>query len=355
MKKAEKSVSNSFVYGVLIFLVFLFGVSAQILTNINCDSDIVGLIEYTEASTVDYQVYYKENPFYNDEFIPAGKIYVEDYIDKINATFSYDVNYNDKLTRGDYEYYVRAKIIAYTPDAEDEDLWTKEYKLSEVEAVSVNKDSNYHLAKSIDIDYNKFKNDFETFRVTTGVNAVAKLVVELVINNYGEYPNLGDFKYGATLKLEMPLGDSTFKIKTISSTNDDAHKIAKFNEDDHEKMFVKVIIVLLWILAIFTVIILIVVFKINRNKLSFYERTLRRILLTHDSIIVNVEELPSLSSLSVVNVTSFDELLDAQSEVRLPINFKENKRKRNAKFVLVHDNLAWVYTLDEENMLEDTL
>lgn len=352
MKKNKKEISNSIVYLVLVIIIFIFGVSAQVLTNKELDGEITAGIEYTEKSSLNYRVYYSENPFYTDEYITEGKTYVQEYVDKISADFSYDVEYTDKLTKGEYEYYVQAKLIAYTPGDEDNDLWTKEYRLTDVETASILKDSSYAIKKSVDIDYHMFKNDFETYRITTGVNANAKLIVELIVNNHGEYPDLDNFDYSSSVKMEFPLGDTTFKIKTTTTDEEDKHRIVKFREEDHEKLYMKVIVILLWILAIFTTVVLIIVVSFNRKKISYYERILRKILITHDSIIVNVEKLPSLSGKSIVDVTSFDELLDAQGEVRLPINFKEDKKKHISKFVLVHDDLAWVYTLDEKR-LED--
>lgn len=111
--------------------------------------------------------------------------------------------------------------------------------------------------------------------------------------------------------------------------------------------------IILWTMIIITSLLLVFTYRRDLKSVSLYERTLKKILSTYDSIIVNVEKLPSLSDLSVVDVTSFEELVDAQGEVRLPINFKEDKKKRIAKFVLVRNNLAWVYTLKEVDLIED--
>ena len=111
---------------------------------------------------------------------------------------------------------------------------------------------------------------------------------------------------------------------------------------------------MLLILCGFAGFVLVLFIVINKNKISYYERVLRKILITHDRIIVNVEKLPVLDGVSVVEVTDFDELLDAQGEVRLPINFKEDKKRKIAKFILISDNLAWVYTLREGDLNEDT-
>ena len=226
--------------------------------------------------------------------------------------------------------------------------------MTDLESVSVKDDSNYRLFKSVDVDYQFYRREFLNYKNSLGVNVNAKLVVEMVINNHGNYPNLDDFEYGSWVKLEMPLDDATFKIKTNSSVNQDTHKIVKFSETDHEELYIRVIGILLLILCGFAGFVLVLFIVINKNKLSYYERVLRKILITHDRIIVNVEKLPVLDGVSVVEVTDFDELLDAQGEVRLPINFKEDKKRKIAKFILISDNLAWVYTLREGDLNEDT-
>lgn len=349
----KREIPRGVIYGVLVGIILILGVAAQIFINMKFDKEVLGELQYRESGSTSYRVYYQENPFYTEPYIIEGKTYVTQYVDKIAVDFSYLVNYSEKLTSGSYDYYVRAKVIAYTPGNENDDLWTKEYKLTDVESVSFNNERKYQIDKSIDIDFQTFKGDFENYRNASGVTASAKLIVELVVNNNGKYPNLDDFNYNASSKLEMPLSDATFKISRSTSINDDVHRIIKFNEESNEIVFTKIIGVLLWVLAIFTMIVLVIIYRNNMNKLTYYERLLKKILITYDSIIVNVEKLPSLSGLSIVEVTDFEELVDAQNEVRLPINFKEDKKKKTAKFVLVRNNLAWVYTLKEGDVVEE--
>lgn len=241
MKKTNKKISNKVVYAILVTIVFILGVLAQIVLNTSMNNDVVASLEYVEDASVSYRVYYSENPFYTEPYIEEGKTYIQEYVDKITSGFSYEVNYTDDIKRGDYEYYVQAKLIAYNSEDPSEDLWTKEYKLTDLESVSVKDDSNYRLFKSVDVDYQFYRREFLNYKNSLGVNVNAKLVVEMVINNHGNYPNLDDFEYGSWVKLEMPLDDATFKIKTNSSVNQDTHKIVKFNETDHEELYIRVI------------------------------------------------------------------------------------------------------------------
>ncbi len=73
---------------------------------------------------------------------------------------------------------------------------------------------------------------------------------------------------------------------------------------------------------------------------------LKKILSTYDGIIVNVATLPKSRGYNIVKVKSFDELLDAHSEVRLPINYYRQKGK--STFILVNDTMLWMYVLRNE-------
>ena len=71
-----------------------------------------------------------------------------------------------------------------------------------------------------------------------------------------------------------------------------------------------------------------------------------KILTAYDGIIVNASTLPDLNKFNVIKVRSFDELLDAHSEVRLPINYYRQTNK--SIFILVNDTMLWMYTLENK-------
>jgi hypothetical protein len=88
---------------------------------------------------------------------------------------------------------------------------------------------------------------------------------------------------------------------------------------------------------------MILVTRSNQKNDNKYYTELKKILSTYDGIIVNVSSLPDLDKFNVIKVRSFEELLDAHSEVRLPINYYPQKHK--ATFILVNDTMLWMYTL----------
>lgn len=332
---------------VIILLVMI----AHTFDNKNVEDTLLASITYVPSGDVSYKVTYIDNPILDEKVIDKNKTYISQYTDKVNASFDYRINYTDKVS-GSYSYYVKAKLIAYTPGDETDDLWTKEYVLSDVETVDFNDDFDYYIDKDIDIDFQKYVDDYNLFKISSTVSSNAKLVVELIVNNSSEYSGVDDIQFESSLLLSIPIGEPTYKIDAISKIGK-SKTISNIEKNDTERLFIKIISYLCFGLAAVVLAILILIIKNDKKVESEFRRKIKKIISTYDSILVNVEQLPVLTDYSVVNVTSFEELVDAQNEVRLPINYKEDKKRRTVKFVLVRDNLAWVYTLKESDSSDE--
>ena len=89
--------------------------------------------------------------------------------------------------------------------------------------------------------------------------------------------------------------------------------------------------------------------RIKKHR-DLYVSKLKKILSTYDSIIVNSETLPQYDEKTVVKVKSFEELMDAHSEVRMPINFIENKKRKKSTFMLISPSCTWIYVLNEDDL-----
>ena len=91
----------------------------------------------------------------------------------------------------------------------------------------------------------------------------------------------------------------------------------------------------------------IIINRSNNRKNHLYESTLKKFVDAHDSIIANVTNLPDITDLSLVHVSSFEELIDVYNEVRMPINFYENRNHTKAVFRIINDRMCWEYILDK--------
>jgi hypothetical protein len=116
----------------------------------------------------------------------------------------------------------------------------------------------------------------------------------------------------------------------------------------NQKLYTYLIIVvpILFILLFFSI-------KGIRTKYSpedEYNMFLKEILKTYDAVLINVVEMPSVDGRSIVKVSNFEDLIDAQIEIRKPIYYKRDDR--STIFVLLDDKQVCINILkvdEEEN------
>lgn len=344
--KTEKQTSRTLVYFMYTFIILLVVIVAQYFTTRKVNDTVLASISYYEQSNVDYRVFYEENPYYDEAYLGKGGTYVSSLIDKIDVDFDYYVNYSDKL-KGKYNYYVRATIFALDNNDSNNIYWQKSFDLTDYQEIIFKDKKDYRIVEKVSVDYPEYNRLLSEYTNTLMLDTKAYLSVELVIENNGTYPGVEPIKYMSNVGLDIPLSERTINMSIKSNLASDEQTINTKEDNRRERVYSKIIAGMSWLLVVILSACFALTYHNDIRKESLYSRKLRKILSTYDNIIVNVEKLPVLNDLSVVNVTTFEELVDAQNEVRLPINFKENKSRHIAKFVLVRNNLAWVYTLKE--------
>ncbi len=83
--------------------------------------------------------------------------------------------------------------------------------------------------------------------------------------------------------------------------------------------------------------------KESPDEFSIFIKEKKRILKTYDSVIVEVETLPNIAGKNIIKVKTFDDLVDAQLELREPIYYKNDND--SCFFLLLHYNEACVFIL----------
>ena len=88
---------------------------------------------------------------------------------------------------------------------------------------------------------------------------------------------------------------------------------------------------------------LVTVFFEKKTPESVYNKLLRDLIKTYDSILVDVEKIPELDVKNVINVSSFEKLLDVQYELKKPIFYKMSIN--SCSFILLDSEIAYVFVL----------
>ena len=301
---------------------------------------------YQEDNSVHYKVYLKENDFFDTNYLDENKTYITSLIDHLNIDFQYQVNFKEEekaaKIAGNYEYVIKAIISADKKDNQVGNYWTKEFIVKELTKQDVS-DSDYFLIReNIDIDYNKYNELLNEFKRATLVSTDAKLSIVMEVKGDAKSGDT-DVKLNRNLSFSIPLSELTVEGKADTEASNGNNTISKQIRDNDPKFtFCRVVGI---ISTLTSFVIAFSIYKYYKRLIlkDMYAHKLKKLLATYDGIIVNVKNMPDLNNLTVIMVTSFEELIDAHSEVRMPINFYESKKKRESYFVLINGSQAYVY------------
>lgn len=302
-------------------------------------------LRYKEDNDIDYKVYLKENSFFEEEYIEKGKTYITSLIDYIDANYRYSISF-DKKVNGEIEYQVYAKLEANKADNMG-NYWTKEYEVTKPKTENISNLDNYSIHQNVKIDYNQYNEMLNDFKKTLGlVNSDGVLKVYLKVTSKVESEEALDTKIDSDLMLKLPLSQMAIEATPEWDAPSNGKLITKTIKE-HSVVYVLWVVggVLLVILGGFFAWLFLRNQKIYRMNHE-YELELKKIQSTYDSIIVNVEEEPNLEDYNVIKVESFEELIDAHSEIRMPINYYQTGD--SSVFILFNENTAWKYILSKK-------
>ena len=306
-------------------------------------------VEYTESGRADYTVQLKDNEFYNSRFQAKDQTYVGTLVDSVIADMSYDMNVAAEDVWFDYSYSIMAnlKII---DSRSDEAIFNNEYVLLPEKQYTHNASSRLSINELTVIDYdeyNELANKFVTAYDLTDTKNV--LVVTL---------NVKVFSAGASVQsttsnshvttLEIPLTNKTVDIEmTSGAATQDVKTIAC--DAGSGKEFFKVFAVILGVIDLVMIGILVAFILLTRTKDITYASKLGKIISHYKSYIQRILTPFDTAGYQILEVNSFDEMLEIRDTVQAPILMYENSDKTKTVFLIPTDaKLLYLYTLAVE-------
>lgn len=334
---------------ILITLSIGLFISSFILFKKSMNNYSQDIINYNENSLIDYKVYLKENNYFDEPFLGENKVYITSLIDYLDIDFSYDMDLNAKRN-GKYVYSIIG-IMSANVNNTDKDYWQKTYKLLDSKEVKYDDLDKIDFKEKIKIDYQYYNNLLIKFKEDFKLSFDGVFKVILNVENYVESNTGYELKNQTTTSLEIPLTKATIEVPI--KTNEVKEKNQLVGDLVYSDSYIYKLFKGLSISVLISGLVLLSygVYLIVKNieKISHYNKELKRILKTYDGIIVNVSFLPNYDKLNLIDVSSFSELLDAHGEIRQPISCY--KTKRQATFILINDSIVWRYIL-KDNVYE---
>ena len=299
-------------------------------------------IEYKEAGSVNYKVHYKDNEFFEDEWIDMNQSYISSLTDGIKANFNYALGTGSSDMSFDYNYNINAKLVISKKDVGTPYYTYEEIILPTTEA-AVN-GSSIKVNETVSIDYNKFDTIARNFITTYNLkNATAVLVVSLNVGTSTGNANFDQkIQNSYFTSLNIPLAEDNFNISRTSSATENESKLFEFNSRANRDVLLVLAIIAACLSAAIAILLLIFL-KLTKNEDVTYASAVNKILKSYDSFIQRINGEFDCEGYQIVEIKTFNEMLGIRDTIQSPILMSENRDETMTKF-LIPTNTKILYT-----------
>lgn len=334
---------------ILIFLIFISGIAIIIkgfeLKKVK--DKLEPIYDYNITQKLDYKVNLNKNSFIEEDYLGKNETYLADLIKDIYVKFIYNFQGTSSIPLK-YTYQIIATTKGeYTLEVGESKskVWTKERVLLE-KSEQIAEQNQLTIQEDITLDFQEYVEEVRKFRKELNIPITATLNVVMKINLIGELSNpLEDEK---TISIKIPLNEQAFRI-TEDYETDISNQIFEKNEYQGEvknKNLVSGII-----LIITSLFLLVLFFKeiFNVEKKTNYTLKLNKILKSYGDIIVELATQINMENYQIIDVKNFNEMIDLEEELHIPINFYETIDSYEGEFYLIHSNVIYRYILTNED------
>ena len=307
-------------------------------------------IEYTEHSDIDYKVQYRQNEFFEQEWVEKGKEYISYLVNSISADFKYNMHMDAANVGFDYEYSIIAKVLVADMDSGNA-YFTQEEVLVPLKTQSATSASAIAITESVDIDYLKYDAIAHKFVDTYGLTqASCTLIVTLnvdVLSSCDEFEQENRNNY--MVSLNVPLVDDTFSIERTSSAPDDQSKVLACRGSVCQKVFIYVGAAFAAV-ALILGIVLAIYLHVTVNDDITYDAKIRRLVRSYGSYIQRISGEFDDKGYQTVIIKTFTEMLGIRDTIQSPILMTENRDETMTRFLIpTNTDILYVHEIKVDN------
>lgn len=296
---------------------------------------------YDYISDINYKVNLEENNYYG-ETINENSLYISSLIDSINMDFKYNMS-STKEFNSIVNYTITSRLVVdHNIDITSNNLLDQENVI--LEKTFNNNTSKISINENILSDYQYYNDYIINYKNIYSLSSLdAKIIYTLKVNVLGNYEGKEINEVSQT-SITVPLLNPT-----ISFTKSGIDRINKTLYTETKLPLIKNIYLFIFecLLFVIGIILLIPIFVsiIEINKREKYRHTIKRYLKVYDDVIVESSVLVDLTNREIIEVTNFNDLLDAEQELHVPIVYTEKRKNKEAWFTITVNNQVWRYIL----------
>lgn len=343
----NKNVRNNLKF-ICIFFIILFISFICIVKSFNTPKeDMKILYAYNITRNSDYKVYLKPNNYIEQKYMGMNETYITDLVDYIDANFRYNYNVSQNAT-SKYTYKVIAVLnVEYyvTGSSQGTKLWSKEYTLVEPKQLQI-ESNQININENVKIDFNSYNSEIKKFKEQFGLPIKSYLDVKLVVASEIDVAESNKIqKDDSAVNLKMDLNQQVFSILQDYEPIDKGQIIDEENISNVSNVILLTIGIILFAISAFGILNIIRKIIVADRKTD-YEIALNRILKNYGDIVAEIVTPTETEGMKVIDVKNFDQLLDIEEEIRMPILFYEIVEGEEGEFTIIYDNIVYRYILE---------
>ena len=306
-------------------------------------------VSYSESGSINYNVFLKDNEFFEDEYLGKDQSYVASLIDKIIADFRYEIDMDTDDVNYRYSYTIKSRleIIDTTSDVA---IFNPEYELVNVQNQTQSSSKRLIIDETALINYNEYNDLANSFIDTYGLTSTkSNIVVTLdvdVLSSCDAFAGSSVDNY--TSELRIPLTTKTVNIKMTSAVPGDQSSMIACVRGTGSEAF-KTTAIVLGVVDALMVLLLVAFIYLTRTPDVTYAARVKKIIGQYKSYIQKINNMFDTYGYQLIMVDTFDEMLEIRDTIQAPILMHENEDKTCTKFIIPTDSkLLYIYEIKVE-------
>lgn len=291
------------------------------------------IYKYTTFQNTDYKVYLIPNEFYKQDYLEKNNVYLKNLTRYIEFNFLY--NYNASIKENlNCKYDILSTLyIEYSNT--NQVLLEKDYPIIENKTIQKQYSDKIDINEKINIDYQKYDSEVQKFKEQFNLPITAYL--EINFNVQTGIQNQENTNQISTSKVTIYLNQPAYEIK-VKDSDKQENTILETQGINKNINFVLLNTGIL-LFGISLVYLLYQIWKIQLKENQKVHVKVSKILKKYREIIIELENKPDFEITNVADVKKFEELIDVEEELRIPILFFEDDG--HFVFLIIGDNIAY--------------
>ena len=310
-------------------------------------------IGYTESGSLDYNVFLKDNEFYDTDVLGEGQAYVASLIDNIVVNFNYEIDMETSNVNYRYSYTVKSRL-EIVDNGSGVAIFNPEYELVSVQNKTQSSASRLRVNEIVVINYdeyndlaNRFLNTYELQGTTS--NIVLTLEVD-VLSDCEAFAGSAVDSYKSELRI--PLTTKTVNVKMTSTVPSAESTMIACTRGMGSEAF-KITAMVLGVIDALMIALLLAFMYLTRTADITYTARVKKIISQYKSFVQKINNMFETKGYQVILVDTFDEMLEIRDTLQAPILMYENMDKTCCKFIIPTDSkLLYTYVICVDGYVE---